>query len=99
MNGEHGWISGRKTPNTQSGPSTAWSLGWDGLGCSHGTVTFWVTAEPTPPSDLGPYVKCSEASQGLWDGPWVLQADLSKAQRLPEGIEREAVVFLSLFRC
>lgn len=29
----------------------------------------------------------------------MLQADLSEAQKLPEGMEWEAVVFLSLFRC
>lgn len=55
---------------------------------------FWVTVGPTPLSDLGPYMKCSEAAQRRWDGPWVLQADLDEAQMLPEGMEWEAIVFL-----
>lgn len=54
---------------------------------------------PTPLSDLGPYMKSLEAVQCLSDGSWVLQANLSKAQRLLERMEWEGLVFLSLFRC
>lgn len=90
---------GRKNPDTQSGRNSAWTLACVSLGCNHSTLTFLGDSGTSALSDWGLEVKHSEAAQQLWDGPWVLQEDLSKAQRLSTGMEWEAPAFLSLFIC
>lgn len=87
---------GRKTPDTQSGRNSAWTLACVSLGCNHSTLTFLGDSGTSALSDWGPEVKRSEAAQQLWDGPWVLQEDLSKAQRLSAGMEWEASQFIHM---